>query len=108
MHSNRRVTTRLPASHYAPAIERRRARQGAYVALVAFGLIGLSETLCFMLSIFGLFIFVHAGMWWWVAISGFFSVWFGCRSRLDWAALSWAWHSITTGEEFIWPQRHAS
>jgi hypothetical protein len=92
------------ASYYEPATERHRARLAPYVALVTLGLMGIFETLCMVLAMLYFVIALMGGIWAWVVIMTLFWVWFMCRSRLDWAAASWAWHSITTGEEFTWPK----
>jgi hypothetical protein len=96
------------AWRYAPATERHLARLEPYIALVFFGYMGIVETLCMLLAIGCLYLVIWGGMWWWGVVTAFFYAWFLVRSRLNWVAMSWAWHSITTGEEFTWPRRRAS
>jgi hypothetical protein len=96
------------ASRYAPATERYLRRQAPYVALTIFEFLAIGNTLCMVLAIIVLLIATYGGLWWWAVIVTLFWVCFMVRLRLNWAAVSWAWHSITTGEEFIWPQRRTS
>jgi hypothetical protein len=99
---------RQRASLYAPAAERRRARLDPYVSLAFYGSMGILETLCAMLALVYLLIAMRYGTWLWVVILTLTWAWFLVRLRLDWAAMSWAWHSIATNEEFTWPRSRAS
>jgi hypothetical protein len=103
----------VQASRYAPEIERHRQRYARYLM----GALGLGFY-GWMLVVFGAclvgiparaLVFNLARMTWSnVMVAALFLCAGLCLVRFCLVGATWAWHSITTGEEFTWPQRRAS